>query len=70
MATIINTPPAAPSDGGSGAMGMIVGLVLVLVVGLLFFVYGLPAMRGTQNANNDNSPTINVPDKIQVEVKK
>ena len=73
MATIINTPSAAPapSDGGSGMMGILVGIVLVVVVVFLFFAYGLPVMRGTQNTNTGNGgPTINVPDKIQVEVKK
>lgn len=81
MATIINNPPAqspAPSDGGGSATGMIVGILLVIVVGFLFFMYGLPAMRGTANMPQDRdmksddmgSPTINVPDKIDVNIKK
>ena len=74
MATIINNPPAqspAPSDGGGSATGIIVGIVLVIIVGFLFFVYGLPAMRGNQDMNNNNTgPTINIPDKIDVNIKK
>lgn len=74
MTTIINSPPApqaAPSDGGSGFAGIIIGVVLVAIVGFLFFVYGLPALRGNQNTDTgNNGPTINVPDKIQVEIKK
>lgn len=74
MTTIINSPPAqatAPAEGGSGFAGILIGVVLVAVIGFLFFVYGLPAMRNASNANTGNSgPTINVPDKVQVEIKK
>ncbi len=77
MATIINNPPSsqspAPSDGGSGMMGILVGVVLVVVVIFLFVAYGLPAMRGTQNTNSDDAGTtvnIPVPEKIDVNIKK
>ncbi|MEP7162974.1 MAG: hypothetical protein ABI747_04425 [Candidatus Moraniibacteriota bacterium] len=77
MATIINNPPgnqAAPaSDGGSG-MGLIVGIILAVVVVFLFVVYGLPAMRGSATPQSQNSPSgginVNVPDKINVDIKK
>ena len=76
MTTIINTPPTnqapAPSDGGSG-VGMIMGILLVVVVVFLFFVYGLPAIRNTQPADNSSTGTtvnIPVPDKIDVNIKK
>jgi len=53
MTTIINTPqPKEDSDGG---MGMIIGLVIVVFVTFLFFVYGLPAQ-------------INVPSEIDVNI--
>ncbi len=74
MTTIINSPPtqaAAPSESGSGFAGIVIGVVLIGIVGFLFFIYGLPAMSGNQNMNSgDNGPTINVPDKVQIEVKK
>lgn len=74
MATIINNPPTqapAPSDGGSGLVGILVGIVILVMVGFLFFVYGLPALRGTQSTDDSNSgPTINVPDTIDINVKK
>ncbi len=43
-------------------MGMMVGLVLILVMGILFFVYGLPMMRSA------GTTQINVPDTIDVNV--
>lgn len=74
MTTIINTPaPApAPSDGGSGLAGILIGVAVVVIIGFLFFAYGLPAMRGSQDTNSgDNSgPTINVPDTVDVNIKK
>jgi hypothetical protein len=61
MATIVNNPP--PSNDSGGPMGMIIGLIVVLVMGYLFFVYGLPALRQV------GSPQINIPSKIDINVK-
>jgi len=58
--TIINNPS---SDSGGG-MGMIVGLVILLVLGYLLWVYGLPALRNMQT----QTPTINIPSKIDVNI--
>lgn len=60
MATIINNPQ--PSNDSSGPMGMIIGIIVLLVVGYLFFIYGLPAVRQM------SAPQINIPDKIDVTV--
>ncbi len=62
MTTIINTP--APSNDSGGAVGMIVGLVVLVVLGYLFFVFGLPAIRQMQS----NGVQINVPSDINVNV--
>lgn len=74
MTTIINSPPTqapTPAEGGSGLTSILIGVVIVAIIGFLFFVYGLPAMRNAGNANTgNNGPTINVPDKVQVEIKK
>lgn len=44
MATIINNP----GDSGNGSsVGIIVGVIIVLLLLGLFFVYGLPALRGS-----------------------
>lgn len=59
MATIVNNP--GNGDSGSG-MGMIVAVIVLLAVVLLFFVYGLPAIRQA------GSPQINVPSEIDVNV--
>lgn len=53
--TIINNPPPR-EDGGRWAVA-----VIMVVAILLFFVFGLPRIRG-QNGTN-----INVPDKIKIE---
>ena len=59
MATIVNNP--GTTDSGNG-MGMIVGVIVVLFIAFLFFVYGLPMMRQA------SAPQINVPGKIDVNV--
>ncbi len=50
---------------------LFVGIFFVAVVAFLFFAYGLPALRNTQSANTgNNAPTINVPDKVDINIKK
>ncbi len=60
MTTIVNTPPASKESGGG--MGMIIGLIVLIVVVFLFFVYGLPAIRQM------GTPQINIPSKIDVNI--
>lgn len=62
MTTIVNTP--APSDNSGGAMGIIIGLVTLVVLGYLFFVFGLPAIRQIQS----RGVQINVPSDINVNI--
>lgn len=62
MTTVVNNPP---SDGSNGPMGMIIGLVILLVLGYLGIVYGLPALRGMQQGGTE----INIPSTIDVNVK-
>lgn len=64
MATIINNPDSG-SDKGSG-VGMIVGAIVLVLVLTLFFIYGLPVIRNSSTKSNGS--TINVPDKIDVNV--
>ena len=61
MTTIVQNP--APSDSGNG-MGMVIGLLLVVLVAILFFVYGLPALRSSTTA----VPEVKIPDTINVNV--
>jgi hypothetical protein len=61
MTTIVNTPPSEKSDS---PMGWIVGLVILIVLIYLGYVYGLPALRNMQSGGVQ----INVPDSINVNV--
>lgn len=72
MATVINNAnPGTPvNEGGSNPnnwLGFVVGLLLVLLVGYLFFVYGLPMLR---QASTPTVPNVNVPSEIDVNVNK
>ncbi len=65
MTTVVNNPP--PQNNNGGPAGMIIGVILVLVLTLLFFVYGLPMLRGT--ADSDRSGiNVDVPENIDVNV--
>lgn len=64
--TVINNSQPASTDSSGNSMGMIVGVVLVLILGFLLVVYGLPAMN---NRGTAGTPTqLNVPDKMNVNV--
>ncbi len=63
MTTVINTPQ--PNNDSNSGMGMIIGLVVLVVFGLLFFIYGIPALRNMRLG----TPQINVPNSIDVNVK-
>lgn len=60
--TIINNPSGGDSGG---SMGMLVGLVILLIIGYFFWVYGLPALRSMQYGG---APQINIPSKIDINV--
>ncbi|MBP9759562.1 hypothetical protein KBD45_07760 [Candidatus Dojkabacteria bacterium] len=63
MTTVINTPQPA-SDQSSG-VGMIIGLVVLVVFGFMFFIYGIPAIRQMRVG----APQVNIPSSIDVNVK-
>jgi len=62
MATVVNNPtPARDTDSG---MGFFVGLLVVIILAVLFFVYALPALRNSGSGGTN----LNVPDRINVDV--
>jgi hypothetical protein len=61
MATIVNNP--GTTTDSSGGAGFVIGVLLLLFVAFLFFVYGLPAISRSVSA-----PSINVPGKVDVNV--
>jgi hypothetical protein len=60
MATIVNNPGTTQRDSGSG---FLIGVILLIVFAILFFIYGLPYL-----ANSFSGPTVQVPDKVNVNV--
>ncbi len=63
MATIVNNPAPAPVQQSDSSMGFVLGLVLLVILAVLFFMYGLPAIR-----RGFGTPQVNVPGKIDVNV--
>ncbi len=59
MAIIVNNPSGTSEDSG---LGVIVGVVVGLLLIVLFFVYGLPALQNRQAAAQpDTNITVQLP---------
>ena len=61
MTTIVNTPP---SESSNNPMVWIIGLVILLVLGYLVYVHGIPALQSMQSGGVQ----INIPDNLNVNV--
>lgn len=61
MATIVNNPPATQQE--SSGNGFLLGVVLLIIFAVLFFIYGLPMLT-----NSFSGPQVQVPDKVDVNV--
>jgi len=66
MATIVNTPSQVPQSSNNG-MWNFLGLLLVVVTIFIFIFYGIPFIRNS--IGNIGTPQINVPEKIDINVK-
>ncbi len=66
MTTVVNSP--APS--GDNGTGFLIGILVLGALGLLFFYYGLPALRGMGPVKIEvATPAIVVPNSVDVNVK-
>ena len=61
MATIVNNPPATERE--SGGNGFLLGVILLIIFAVLFFIYGLPYISSAMSG-----PSVQVPDKVDVNV--
>jgi hypothetical protein len=71
MSTVINNPTpvqSTNSEGNSGnkMIGTILGLLTILLLGYLFFVYALPMIRQPQQV----IPNVEIPSEIDVNIKR
>jgi hypothetical protein len=64
MATVVNNP--ASSDTSSGGMGFLLGVILIIVFAILFFVYALPLLQ--RGFSGTQAPQVTVPGQVNVDV--
>jgi|GEM_PF-3961648 len=68
MATIINNPPTHQvdrvdrvNDTDRGIGGFLIGLAVLIILAILLFAFGIPALRRSNNAaNNSPAPNVNI----------
>jgi len=63
MTTIVNSPAPANDNDNNG--GLLVAIFGLMVLGFLFFYFGLPAIRRM----GSTTPQVNIPNQIDVNVK-
>ncbi len=60
MTTVINNPGGAEGSDSSSGFSVIIGVILLLVVIGLFFIYALPAIRNNPTAATPQNSSIDV----------
>jgi hypothetical protein len=65
MATTIVNPAPNNNSSDNNGMGFLLGVIVLIVFVVLFFVYALPYIRGL----NSGGVQVNVPKSINVNVK-
>lgn len=65
MSTTVVNPTPNNNSSHSDGMGLLVGVVVLIIFAVLFFVYALPYIRGL----GSNGIQVNVPKSIDVNVK-
>ena len=65
MATIINNPQSSENN----TFGMLIGIFALVIFGLIFFYFGIPAFRQMGGSQiSIPAPIINMPDKVDVNI--
>lgn len=65
MATTIINPSPNTSSSNNNGVGLLIGIIVLIICGVLFFVYGLPLLRGF---SGNGGVQVNVPKSIDVKV--
>ena len=66
MATTIINPAPNNNSSGSNGLGFLLGAIILIVCGILFFIYGLPLLRGL---GGSDGVQVNVPVPKTIDVK-
>lgn len=66
MATTIVNPAPSNNSSDNNGMGFLLGIIVLVIFGFLFFIYGLPYIRGLSGGNG--GVQVNIPKSIDVKV--
>ncbi len=60
--------PVVVKDGGNNGSGFLIGIIVLIIFVVLFLIYGLPLINSS--VNQSQTPQVNVPGKVDVNVNK
>jgi hypothetical protein len=66
MTTVINNSTPATDNGSNG---LVIGIFVLIVLGLIFFYFGIPTIRRLGPLQTNIPAQVVVPNKIDVNVK-
>lgn len=64
--TVVNTAAPSNNSGGDHGYGFLLWVVVLGVIGIIFFVYAVPYIR---NLSTNSGVQVNVPESIDINVK-
>lgn len=66
--TIINPAPTNNNSTTDSGMGFLLGVILLIVFGFLFFIYGIPLIKQGLGGLGSGGINVNLPKTVDVKV--
>ena len=68
MPTTIINPAASNNSSNDSGMGFLLGIIVLVVLGFLFFVYGFPLIRQALSGTGSGGVNVTLPKTVDVKV--
>jgi len=68
MATTVINPAPTNNSGSNNGIGFLLGAIVLVIFGFLFYIYGLPLIQQGLSGLGSGGVQINLPEKVDVNV--